>query len=356
MDENIEIRRFELSDIPALNEIRNKTFGFPLEESFWKWKYVNNPRKKNFSHVAVAEGRIVGHTGMLPVEMEHYGERFHSRQCADMMSDPDHHVKGAVALTYFTAINYPDEGITCPFLYGIGNTNAQGFSKHTSNSMMQGPNGPRVDRIVKINPFIRRTIGSRMISSLLGFPANLAIKAYHAFSSISKKNLAQVQEVTEFGPEYDELWARVGSEFPRTNVRSAAFLTWRYIEHPVHSYKTFAYSDQEGLKGFVVARIMEEKGIRRGLIVDLISGLKDPTVWEALLHEAINHLEGEGVELITCWMFDHMPYYETFEKLHFVSRPSDLSIQTFVLNSTMDLEFLNDPKNMYYAMGDSDIF
>ncbi len=355
MGEDIEIRRYQASDIPVLNEMSKKIYGFALDERFWKWKYEDNPTKRNYSHVAVVDGRIVAHCGAFGVELEHAGERIFARQLGDLMSDPDHRVKGAFSITYFTAINFPDE-IWCPMCFGFANQNSTGFSKHTSERVMQGPMVPRLDRITKATPFIRRKIGGGAVSDLLGFPANLAIRSFHALVGVSKKNLALVEEVTEFGPEYDELWNRIGVEFPRTNVRSSRYLSWRYLEHPIYSYKILAYSDREGLKGYVVLRIMEDKGVRRGLIIDLISGLEDPAVWEALLLKAIKRLEGEGAELITCWMFDHMPYYETLKKLHFVNRPSDLSVQAFDRTGVLDLDALNDSKSWYVTMGDSDIF
>ena len=70
----------------------------------------------------------------------------------------------------------------------------------------------------------------------------------------------------------------------------------------------------------------------------------------------IDYLIGEHVDLIACWMFKHMPYYQTLRKLRFIEWPSDLHFGARIYSAEHEPAFWMDPEKWYLSMGDSDIF
>jgi len=355
MEPEVQIRRFRHEDIPKLNEIMKKVHGISADESSWIWKYEDNPAKKNYSHVAVAGDRIVAHCGAIPTEVQIGGERVAGVQLADILSDKEHRVKGAFTLAYFTAANFAEEA-GARIVLGFANPTGFGYATQRSAVVKSGLIVPRCDRIVNLAPFVKRFMKYSSISSVIAVPGNVLIRLLHSIGNPREVDLGKIEEVAAFDARFDELWEEIGNELPRTTVRSSSHLGWRYMRHPLRRYMSYAFVDRGKPRGFIVLRVLEEEGIRRGLIVDLIAGYKRPTVWNSLLVKAIDYFRREEVDLMTCWMFSHMPYFRSLEKLHFVDRPSNLSVLVRDFAGEYDQEYLNDERNGYVSMGESDIF
>ncbi len=355
MDDKFEIRKFERSDIPVLNEIMNKVYGFTKEEAFWIWKYEENPSGKCYSQVAEANGKPIAHCGGFGITLQMRGEKIMANQLGDLLSDPDNRVKYAFSFAYVNTINFPDPDGPL-IVYGFANPNSTGIIVAKTELVGQGPSVPRQDRLVNLTPFIHRKLKLSALSKPIGFLANQAMKLYYAAAGIGKADTGQIEEALEFDARYDELWDEIAVDYPRTSNRTSDHLTWRYIKHPTHEYKIFAFVEDGKVKGYIVLRLLSEDDITRGLIIDLISDVKRPDVWNALLVRGIEYLTREGADLISCWMFEQMLFYDSLKELRFVDRPSDLTILIYDQTGKIDLEFLNARENWYVTMGDSDIF
>jgi len=353
LNNSIAIRKYTSEDATTLNEMVTKVYGFTQDEGMWRWKYEDNPLKTNHSYVAVAGERIVAHTGGIGVELQNRGKKFFGTQLGDLMSDPEHRVKGAFSMAYLTQIQESVEEEFRPF--GFANPNS---TEHVVRSglAMLGPPVPRLDKVINLEPFIRRKVKSPLLSYPLGFIANSVTKVLYSTRAPRLKKTQSITEIASFDESFDKLWERVCVDFPRTPVRSSRYLQWRYRRHPSHEYKVFGFFDAGELMGFIVLRMLEDEDITRGLIIDLITDLRRPEVGDALLTKGKNYLMKAGVDLITCWMFDHMPYHETLKKMYFVERNSDLTILIYGEQGKHDVDFLNDPKNWYVSMGDTDVW
>ncbi len=71
---------------------------------------------------------------------------------------------------------------------------------------------------------------------------------------------AGVEPITHFGPEHDALAARLAAERALTALRSAAYLSWRYLEHPYFDYQCFELRREGRVDGLVVVNRMEARG------------------------------------------------------------------------------------------------
>lgn len=68
-----------------------------------------------------------------------------------------------------------------------------------------------------------------------------------------------VQPLDAFGPEHDALAERL-VDHRWSAVRSAAYLTWRYLEHPWFDYQCFELRRDGSLDGLLVLNRMEARG------------------------------------------------------------------------------------------------
>jgi len=353
---NIEIRDYQRSDIPSINEIMKKAYGFTKDESFWIWWYERNPVGTHSSKVAVADGRIVAHAGGTPVEIHTNGERFVANLSGDLLADPEFRVKRAFLWTFVASrVRAEEKGEAAT--WGFANKAGMAAVADQTNTIIRGVSVPRMDKVVNATPFVQRRLKSGPIAGLVAAPSNAAIRLALSMRMPRANREIVIEEVTAFDERFDDLWERVAPNFPRTLVRSARFLNWRYMENPLNEYTVFAAVKGGTLIGFTILRTKMEKGVKRGLIIDLFADMRDPDTWNTLLAKGIDYLIRERVDVISCWMFSHIPVYRTLKRLHFFDRPSDLHFGAGPHHVKYgDEEFWMDSTKWYLAMGDSDVF
>lgn len=349
----IEIRDYRRSDIPFLNEIMKKVYGFTKDESYWIWWYEQNPVGRHSSKVAVSDGRVVAHAGGIPVEMSSAGEKLIANLSGDLLADPEFRVKRAFLTTFIASMNYAQE-MGDAASWGFANEAGMAAVADNAKAVIRGAPVPRLDKIVNATPFIRRKLKAAPIAALLGAPANAAIRL--ELSMRMPRASGRMEEIATFDGRFDELWERVAPNFPRTVVRGARYLNWRYTKNPLYEYTVLAAVNGKTVDGYVILRTITEAGIKRGLIIDLLADMKDQDTWNTLLAGGIDHFIREKVDLITCWMFNHIPVYQTLKKLRFLNRPSDLHFGARIHPDKYDESFWMDSSKWYFTMGDSDIF
>jgi hypothetical protein len=102
-----------------------------------------------------------------------------------------------------------------------------------------------------------------------------------------------VVAVRQFSDAATDVWHRVYGDVAATE-RSAAFLNWRYANHPVFRYRLFEWRAGERLGGFAVYRIEQARDVpvRIGRIVELVG--EDGEALD-LLHAMIQDGMANGV-------------------------------------------------------------
>ena len=101
-------------------------------------------------------------------------------------------------------------------------------------------------------------------------------------------------EVTPFTSEYDDLAARVGSAWGDCTVRNAAYLNWRYRQHPYSSFEVVSARRRGELLAYCVLTTSGEGA----LIVDLF-GIPDAQVVASLVRHVIRMLGLRGLDTIS---------------------------------------------------------
>ncbi|NQU07485.1 MAG: GNAT family N-acetyltransferase, partial [Candidatus Abyssubacteria bacterium] len=308
----IEIRDFRRSDIPFLNEIMKKVYGFTKDESYWIWWYEQNPLGNNSSKVAVSDGRVVAHAGGIPVELHSGGEKLVANLSGDLLADPEFRVRRAFLTTFVASMNCAqDKGDAAS--WGFANEAGMAAVADKAKAVIRGAPVPRLDKVVNATPFIQRKLKSGPIAALIGAPANAAIRLALSMRMPRADRQGSMEEIKAFDERFDDLWDRVAPDFPRTVVRGSKYLNWRYIKNPLYEYAIFAAVNDKTVDGYIILRTIMEAGIKRGLIIDLLADIKDQKTWNTLLARGIDYLIRERADLITCWMFDHIPVYQTLK-------------------------------------------
>lgn len=141
-------------------------------------------------------------------------------------------------------------------------------------------------------------------------------------------------------------------------VRDRRYLGWRY-KKPGAGYR-IAIAEKGGeLVGYAVTRVKREGAATVGYIVDMITD-DTPGADAALLSRALLELLSKKADYALCWMLADKPYFKSLRELGF-ARSEDAFPSVNIVYQVCDVinvleEVLEDPKNWYLTMGDSDVF
>ena len=141
-------------------------------------------------------------------------------------------------------------------------------------------------------------VGGALAGPLLGL--GLAVISRSPVSSAD----IEVQGVTDFSDEYDELWRRARASYATCVRRDARYLRWKYLACPFRSYRVLEARKAGVLSGYVVLREEGESAFRRGVIVDLFCDTSDISTQDALLAAAAADFSTKGLVRIEVYCFN----------------------------------------------------
>ncbi|MES2090619.1 MAG: hypothetical protein V4532_11665, partial [Pseudomonadota bacterium] len=106
----------------------------------------------------------------------------------------------------------------------------------------------------------------------------------------------KTNESQRFGDEIDALWCASEAGYHSTVVRDAAYLNWRYRDHPCLHY--VAYEARRA--GVLVAVMIARHDAVESVIVDYCGPTEHEAEKGALLEAAVTDLSGRGTQRIRC--------------------------------------------------------
>jgi hypothetical protein len=167
----------------------------------------------------------------------------------------------------------------------------------------------------------------------------------------------RVREVSDVDPRFDELWRAARNEFKVGFVRDAAYLNWRYVQHPLWRYKILIAEENGLLLGFMVLRVKDYEGRQKGHIVDFLARPdRLAPVTAALLRESLRWFRRQRVPSVSCWGLSHSPYLTVFRRHLFFRRHCELIMMTESWEEGVPTAVYTDPLNWHMTMGDDDAF
>lgn len=80
-----------------------------------------------------------------------------------------------------------------------------------------------------------------------------------------------VESIESFGEEHDELAERLAQDGVIATLRSAEYLTWRYLRHPYFRYQLFELRRDDRVDGVLVLNRMEARGRTSMWVMELVA-------------------------------------------------------------------------------------
>jgi hypothetical protein len=274
----------------GLSELHNTVHKRSYGTAYWYWRYLRNPIGKTSTIVATRDGKVVGSYSIIYMPLVVQGKRVTAGLMADLSIDPGERswqcLRGLLQMSLAECLK---DKLTFGF----------GYSTKLAAGVNQMLGGLSLGRIPVHLGFIN------MVNALKGrsVPYPLLIIGWLAQPIIGLRignrppPGPSIQPIANFGGSFDKLWSDIEKGRVIAIVKDAAYLNWRYIKCPFHSYRCLAAYRGKELDGFIIFR--EAPGKRAAFILELMAYNDNPDTMRALLLHTVTSLKTLGIGLVS---------------------------------------------------------
>ena len=279
----------------------------------YDWLYTRNPHGRARVWVATDTGSdtIVGVASAFPRKVSVSGREQTAWVLGDFCVDPAHRALGpALQLQRAALTELATDGAT--LLYDFP---SQGMLAvyarlriETSTRMVRFAKPLRVDRQV------REVVKGEWLARVTSRPLNVLLAASDAWRG-SRSSLTVAAHENECGKEFSVLWEQ---NIPADRVcieRSADYLNWRYLSHPLRRHRVVAARHEGVLRAYAVVAMDSA----HPAIVDVF-GSDEPDVMAILIRRTVAMLRERGASTVSVPLVDTHPLVATVKRLGFRSR------------------------------------
>jgi hypothetical protein len=132
-----------------------------------------------------------------------------------------------------------------------------------------------------------------------------------------------VEELARFGPEADVLYACCATHWHASAIRDAAFLNWRFAEHPARRFRLLGVRGGDVLRGYAVYH--SDPGLLSGqaLVMDWLVLPGDEEASERLLAGCLSCARADGAAGLLASFPEWSPWSLYFQERGFLHHPSE---------------------------------
>ena len=311
--ENIIIRDYKEGDEKQIVRLFQEVFGKEISIEQWRWKYFVPGNGKIYSKVAEAGFHgIVGHAGAIPLKGVFKNTPIQFFQIVDVMVHPEK--RG-----FLGRKNIFDNMMKILF---------EEIRKEFPDVFCYGFPG--------IRPFM---LGKRIkVYDQIELASEITKRLHRSLLSLYK-----VQLIAWDDDRLESLWTKFSKFFPLSLIKDNRYLNWRYATNPFFSYQLFGIFMLGKLKGWVVTKDSDNNTF----IVDILA---EPKRSLGILKALENHLIFRGKKNICFWLPERWSKH--------IKGYTANGTQVVVTNMIWKLPLATSTvkENLYYTMGDADIF
>ncbi len=162
----------------------------------------------------------------------------------------------------------------------------------------------------------------------------------------------RVDEVWSVDGEFDGLWERSRPEYPLAVIRDAAFLKWRFLDHPLRDYSLFTYRSTFKKRLLGYAAVGFENGIAR--LVDILMPPNRQQIGD-LLGGLAETLFSRGIMRLETWLPKGHFVAQSLAEFGMRSEPEPLGIIPTAIFFELGPTHRWVSDNLYYTMADADL-
>ncbi len=327
MNAEVTFRFARPDDIPELLELFSRAFpGRSISDSYYRWQFLENSACPFSSVVAEENGVIVSHVGYSGRKAVINGKEALVFLKATSMSDPAVRGRGI----YSRLLSWGNAAVG-----RRGGRMVLSFPNQQNHPIQaMRPDYRDIGQIPTLVRPCRRPCGATRTAGHLELPLGRRLQSAHECEKLALATLR-------------------GCKFGL--LRTAEYLTWRYVLRPDVEY--FTFEDRHGgiLKSALIWKYYPSEKPERIMVVEWLS---DPEDREAAhVFEAVESIaDSLGMPVYT-WQNVHSPLrHKLLERRGYVLQTPVLYFGAFPLVEPRCLGDFSDCRLWHVAMGDDDIF
>ena len=316
------IRPYQPEDEGRVLSLWKTAFHKEMPESLWCWKYRDNPFGCRMMLCVNDAGDPVVMFGGIPFQAGWKGKRVEITHLMDIMSHPDYRKTGLFVQTVDAFIDTfcgPDKSV---LLYGFpGKYHFEIGQKYM------------------------------LYRKLTADVAYLSVAPAHLIPSITQPP-GYLEPAGDIDESFDRLWEICRGAYPLAVIRNAAFLRWRYGNHPLKRYEIWRYrtTPQGAMEAYAVLSIAGGRAVLSDILAPP-SGICLSNVFGSLG----KMLAERGISILETWLPGG----------HFITRaalssgfdpcPEPTGIIPTLRSFDPSLTFEWGSDHLYYSMADGDL-
>lgn len=232
---NIENRLVETTNLPRFTEIFNLCFGITVSESYFKWKYLQNPAGQVIAYETINTdtNEVGAFYGIIPEEYMINGERKVIYQSMDTMTHPNYRNRGLFIKLANLTYDYTFKELGTLKLIGIPGSNSyHGF----------------VNKLHWKNPHNFNYI----------FQHRMLIKMRGLFS----KPTVKLEQISVFDDETDLFFSTKKYYKSAYKVYNKEVLNWKISNHPFHKFISYKVKKDNVIIGLVILQKEDNNNLK----------------------------------------------------------------------------------------------
>ena len=325
---------------------------------FWKWKYRDNPLKKEYIVVGKIEDKIVSCFHRMPYDVKIGPKIYTSSAGTDVAVHPDYRGKGL----YNSMLDK---------LYDYGEKKGDGFFWGVTGNPILITKGKKDEygefpykqfiyfKIEDFNLHLKK-FKTVSLKERIGY---YILKNYQDIKNyfIIKKepNLGiKICKIDEYGSDINDFCSKIIDEYNFIFIRNKDYLNWRYCRSDIINYKNFIAIEKDEIIGYMVIKIENKDNYKTGYIIDiLINGDHYNSGYE-LLNEAIKYFKNNGVNFVYWTIMENNLFIKIANYFGFIKSQQDIYfhyIRDHIKIGNSEAIFQTSrPEAIHFCYGDTD--
>jgi len=354
------IRGAQASDGEALNKLFNEIYEKQRSVEYWNWMFTENPAGDWEEVYSVAEVKncIVGQYPTQTRRWIYKGRMIRTVLVMDNLVHPEYRKGYSLQkLLYEYAAKQTKRKANIAFGYGFPNRVAHRVGK----SLLGYRDVLEVPELL-VSLSLRAGIARRapwlpeIMLAVVDWLSRKLILVHLLWKKIRNSNEYEVRELTNFGPEFDDLWQRAKPNSALCAIRDQTFLNWRFGRDDIKFYwKLAAYDNKGKLWGYVIGRNIQEGSITYGYIVDYLAD--HAAVLKVLVTELMLRLAQDGADYGLTMSVPGTKEFLALKAagLKLKSGFDGRKLVVHEMNEHIPINELTDKSAWYVTFGDSDM-
>ena len=281
----------------------------------FEWLYLENPHGPARAWIATEgdTGRAVGAAAAFPRRLLVGGSVRHGYVLGDFCID-QHYRSLGLALQLQRACL--EQIVSTPLLLAYDFPSDRMMAIYRRMQVPPAGHMVRWAKPLRANRKVGNLVRSPALASLLAAPFNELLE-WKDFASLQNVGWTIVDQGEICKEEFTHLAHAVGSCYGSCVERSAEYLNWRYLRHPLVHHELLAARHGGELRGYVVFSHTNEDA----KIVDLF-GFSDTAIWTALVARVVALLRNRGVVTLSISALARNPWTGLLKRWGFRPRES----------------------------------